>query len=78
MSAPDTNIEKQTENHKHALLGIRGALAFGFAMLLLVIAFSVLRGSEPPADTLIGTEEAQEASDGVNVDPVTPGTNVSN
>ncbi|NNE51515.1 MAG: hypothetical protein HKN30_03840 [Sulfitobacter sp.] len=78
MSAPDTNIEKQEEKHKHALLGIRGALVFGFAMLLLIVAFSVMRGSEPTADTVIGTEGAQETSDGVNVDPVTPGTNVSN
>lgn len=78
MSAPDTNVEKQAENHKHALLGIRGALLFGVVMILLMIAFTVMRGEEPTADTLIGTEQEQEQSDGVNVDPVTPGTNVSN
>ena len=78
MSAPDTNVEKQAEKHKHSLLGIRGAMIFGFAMLLLVVAFSVMRGSEPSAETLIGSEAQQEQSDGVNVDPVTPGTNVSN
>ena len=37
MSAPDTNIEKQETRHKPALLGIKGALIFGFLMILLLL-----------------------------------------
>lgn len=78
MSAPDTNVKKQEKEHRPALLGIKGALIFGAIMLLLIVWFSVMRGEEPSRDTLIGSEAEQQQSDGVNVDPVATGTNVSN
>lgn len=62
MSAPDTNIETQKENHRPPLLGIKGAMIFGALMLLVVILFSVMNGSEPSAETLIGTETTIQPS----------------
>lgn len=41
MSAPTTNIEKQTRRHKPALYGIVAAVAFGGLMLLTVFFTSV-------------------------------------
>lgn len=79
MSAPDTNVERQEQKHKASLLGIRGAVIFGVVMVLLVIVFSVMNGSEPSEETLIGTgTEQQDTSQGVQVDPAVPGTNESN
>ncbi|MEJ6402595.1 hypothetical protein [Yoonia sp. 2307UL14-13] len=47
MSAPDTNVEKQTRRHRPSLLGI--SVAVGFALILLcgLIIFVVERGQEP-------------------------------
>ncbi|MDF1728190.1 MAG: hypothetical protein P1U53_10630 [Sulfitobacter sp.] len=78
MSAPDTNVKRQEKNHRPALLGIKGVMIFGAIMLLVIIWFSVMRGDDPSRDTVIGTESEQQQSDGVNVDPVATGTNVSN
>ncbi|MBM1557340.1 hypothetical protein JQV19_11875 [Sulfitobacter mediterraneus] len=62
MSAPDTNIETQKENHRPPLLGIKGAMIFGGLMLLGVVIFALMNGSEPSADTLIGTETTVQPS----------------
>jgi len=43
MSAPDTNIETQEQEHKPALLGIKGALAFGALMMLGLIFYAAFR-----------------------------------
>lgn len=79
MSAPETNIEKQEERHKPALLGIKGAMLFGALMVLIVIFLAVMRGGDevPPAiDANTGVNSTSEGA--VAVDPVTPGTNESN
>ena len=71
MSAPDTNIEKQEERHKTALLGIKGAMVFGVLMVLIIIFLAVMRSNEPA--TGVGTQTSP-----VTVDQIEPGTNVSN
>ncbi|MEW9919101.1 hypothetical protein AB2B41_05780 [Marimonas sp. MJW-29] len=82
MSAPDTNVERQEDTHKPALLGIRGALIFGFAMILLMVIFTFSRGEDPSAETLIGSEaervEGERPGAGVAIDTYAPGTNETN
>ncbi|KIN64624.1 hypothetical protein Z946_3516 [Sulfitobacter noctilucicola] len=80
MSAPDTNVERQADEHKPSLLGIRGAMIFGALMIVLMIAFTAFRGTTPSEETLIGseTETSTQGADGVAIDPVAPGTNESN
>ena len=51
MSAPDTNIERQEENHRPSLLGIKGAMAFGALMIILLIGYNVLNAGDPDAVT---------------------------
>lgn len=50
MSAPDTNIDKQEKNHKASLLGMKGAVAFGAVMLILVIGFTLTNADDPLGD----------------------------
>ncbi|MGC1506685.1 MAG: hypothetical protein WA782_21410 [Sulfitobacter sp.] len=50
MSAPDTNIEKQKNNHKASLLGVKGAIGFGVLMLVLVIGFTMANSDDPQGD----------------------------
>lgn len=82
MSAPDTNVERQENKHKPALLGIRGALIFGVVMILLMIGFTASRGMAPEADTIIGDDgervEDARMGAGVEIDPYMPGTNQTN
>jgi cytoskeletal protein RodZ len=47
MSAPKTNIEKQEEKHKPALLGIRGVMIFAGALLIGLIVWLFYQGQEP-------------------------------
>ena len=77
MSAPDTNIEKQDERHKPALLGIKGAIIFGALMLLLVVIFSVARGGETSiGEVYDGDVEQTETT--VGFDTYEPGSNQTN
>ena len=79
MSAPDTNVERQAERHKPALLGIRGAILFGVLMLLAVVFTAVIRGEAPTEETMSGDPAEREAfKENVSTDPVEPGTNFSN
>ncbi|GAA6174970.1 hypothetical protein [Sulfitobacter pacificus] len=50
MSAPDTNIEKQKDNHKAPLLGVKGAIGFGALMLILVLGFTMANSNDPQGD----------------------------
>ena len=70
MSAPDTNVKKQEDHHKPALLGIKGVMLFGILMLLIVIFLAVMRSDDPAPTT--GSETSPVA-----VDPIEPGTNVA-
>ncbi|KIN61463.1 hypothetical protein Z945_2455 [Sulfitobacter noctilucae] len=83
MSAPDTNVERQEAKHKPSLFGIKGAVLFGAAMIILMVIFTVMRGETPTEDTVIGNEEQTDGAmnngaAGVTLDPVEPGTNESN
>lgn len=79
MSAPDTNIERQQENHAPALLGIKGAMLFGGLMLLSAVTFAVGNGQAPTKETMTGDPVARaEAQANSSFDTYAPGTNVSN
>lgn len=77
MSAPDTNIERQEKRHKPALLGMGGAVAFGAIMLLLIIAFGVMRGGDASIEEVYN-EEGTAAGTATEFDTYQPGTNDSN
>lgn len=47
MSAPDTNVEKQKEEHKPALFGIRGSMWAAGALMLGLILWIASQGQEP-------------------------------
>lgn len=49
MSAPDTNIERQTKRHGGSVWGIAFAVLVGLAMGA-AITFTALSGDENPAD----------------------------
>ncbi|MEM6939871.1 MAG: hypothetical protein AAF943_14875 [Pseudomonadota bacterium] len=61
MSAPNTNIERQEENHKPALLAIRGAVVFGCLMLLCAIVYAVANGTAPGERTVPGLNVVDDA-----------------
>ncbi|MEM6303518.1 MAG: hypothetical protein AAF744_02300 [Pseudomonadota bacterium] len=42
MSAPDTNVDKQRIRHAPALLGIKGVMLFGAAMLVAIVGYALL------------------------------------
>ncbi len=62
MSAPDTNIEKQEQNHKASLMGIKGAMIFGALMLVLVIGFTMMNANDPEGDAGLNAEDGAAAS----------------
>jgi len=63
MSAPDTNVEKQEEKHKTALLGIRGAMIFAAVLLLGLVLWLSYQGQEPrDLDTKIDGRTGEEVS----------------
>ncbi|NVO23510.1 hypothetical protein HJ526_06365 [Donghicola sp. C2-DW-16] len=41
MSAPDTNLESQKNQHKPSLWGIGAAVTFGVAMIAIIVFVSV-------------------------------------
>jgi len=47
MSAPETNIEKQQNRHKPALLGIGGAVIVALLLLVAFITFTIWQGGAP-------------------------------
>jgi hypothetical protein len=56
MSAPDTNVEKQEEKHKPALLGIKGVVGFAALLLVLFVGWVIINGQAPetPATQIDG------------------------
>ncbi|OAN93185.1 hypothetical protein A8B74_17065 [Sulfitobacter geojensis] len=65
MSAPDTNIEKQEENHKASLFGVKGAIGFGALMLVLVIGFTMANSDDPDGDLGLNPENGAAAETAV-------------
>ena len=47
MSAPDTNIDKQTKRHKPARFGIGGVLAFAAVLFAGLLIWVFATGDEP-------------------------------
>lgn len=47
MSAPETNIEKQQNRHKPALIGIGGAVTAALILLGAFLTFTVWQGGAP-------------------------------
>jgi hypothetical protein len=47
MSAPDTNIDKQTDDHKSPLLGMGAAVAFAGVLLLGLMVWLSANGNNP-------------------------------
>lgn len=47
MSAPDTNIDKQADNHKGPLTGMKAVLAFVGVLLVAFIVWTVANGNDP-------------------------------
>jgi len=47
MSAPDTDVEKQSKRHRPALIGIVAAAVFGVLMMIVLTLFVFARGDEP-------------------------------
>jgi len=63
MSAPDTNVEKQKEKHKTALMGIRGVMVFAAVLLLGLVLWLSYQGQEPrDVDTKIDGRTGEEVS----------------
>jgi hypothetical protein len=62
MSAPDTNIERQQDNHKAPLLGIKGAMLFGGLMLLSAMFYATSNGTAPSERTTVYTDAEREAA----------------
>ncbi|MCR9113228.1 MAG: hypothetical protein NXH84_08150 [Rhodobacteraceae bacterium] len=61
MSAPNTNVEKQKDQHKPALVGIRGAMLFGAVLMLGLVTWLAYNGQEPRTpDTRIDGRTGQE------------------
>lgn len=73
MSAPDTNVEKQEANHKPALLGIKGAMLFGAAMMIGLVAFSMFRADDYGASAYDEQKSGDATETSVIVDTVNDG-----
>ncbi len=52
MSAPDTNIDKQTKRHKFPLIGMGGVVIFAGALLLGLITWTVGQSNDRVQDEL--------------------------
>ncbi|MBM9595362.1 hypothetical protein [Roseitranquillus sediminis] len=47
MSAPKTNVEKQKEQHKAPLLGMRAVVMWSVGLLILLLLYVFFTGNEP-------------------------------
>lgn len=72
MSAPDTNIEKQEKRHRPSLFGTKGALVIGGLILVAVVLYSSISGSD---DAALGTSGSEVTA--APTDTYAPGTNNS-
>lgn len=73
MSAPDTNTRTQERRHRPALLGIKGAMAFGALMMLGLGLFVVGNAGDGAAVT--NADRAGQAGTAAPTDVYAPGTN---
>ncbi|QGX99019.1 hypothetical protein EI983_12365 [Roseovarius faecimaris] len=65
MSAPDTNVEKQTKRHKGPLTGMPAAIVLAVVAIVGAIAWINFTGIEDEVDTGVTTStEAQGGTSG--------------
>lgn len=55
MSAPDTNIEKQTKRHKFPLVGMGGVVLLVGALFMGFLAWTFSQADDPVKHTLPAT-----------------------
>lgn len=63
MSAPSTNIEKQSKRHRPALWGILAAIVFAAVIFLAYLATLAAEGNEPGEEST-SAPAAATATDG--------------
>ena len=56
MSAPNTDVEKQSKRHKIPLLGMGWSIIWAVVLLVGLILYLTFTGNEPGDDTPIGAE----------------------
>ncbi|WP_299815034.1 hypothetical protein [uncultured Jannaschia sp.] len=75
MSAPNTNVEKQSRRHAGPIIGMAAGLAF-VAIILVGYFFWVASPSTEEADTIDGNDaqivDPQTVGDEPTVDPTAP------
>jgi len=56
MSAPDTNVEKQKQNHAAPLIGLRVVVGFALVLLFGLLIWTSFNGNTPqtPAEQIDG------------------------
>ena len=57
MSAPDTDVEKQTKSHKTPLVGMAIGAVFALGLLVALVVYTTADGNEPGDDVPVGAEE---------------------
>lgn len=63
MSAPNTNVEKQKDQHKPALIGLRGTMIFAAVLLVGLLTWLAYNGQEPRTpETRIDGRTGEEVS----------------
>ncbi|KIN73039.1 hypothetical protein [Sulfitobacter guttiformis] len=75
MSAPDTNLDRQEKKHRPSLWGIKGAMAFGALMMILLLGFNMINAGDGEAVT--NADESKSTATAAETDTYSPGTNNS-
>lgn len=75
MSAPDTNTSTEEAKHRPALLGIKGAMLFGAAMMIGLVGFNMVNSGSGTAVSNTSGENTE--TDVPAVDVYEPGRNSS-
>tara|TARA_B110000879_G_C11144550_1_gene501787 strand:+ start:1048 stop:1296 length:249 start_codon:yes stop_codon:yes gene_type:complete len=73
MSAPDTNTSTEEAKHRPALLGIKGAMLFGAAMMIGLVGFNMVNSGN--ATAVSNTSGVNAESEAAATDVYEPGTN---
>lgn len=63
MSAPNTNVEKQTQQHRPALSGMALVVAFAGLLLVLFTAWIVAQGNTPRDASVIDGRTGEVVSE---------------
>ena len=58
MSAPDTDVEKQSKRHSIPLVGMIASVVFALVLLVALIMYVTAAGNEPGDDVPVGQESS--------------------